>query len=193
MLTSINPLGERGKGNRWAVTASAYVLGSVLGGAAIGLLLGLVGSLLPGPGTATLLVGAAVCLVALLSDLPGPALPGGRRQVDEDWLARYRGWVYGVGYGAQLGFGAITIVTSASTYAAAALALLSGVPWTGLAIGLTFGLVRGLPILTVRSADSPERLRAAARRLSVLAAPARRAVVTVLAAASLTLIVSALT
>ena len=33
--------------------------------------------------------------------------------VHEQWLTRYRGWVYGVGFGAQLGFGLVTIITSA--------------------------------------------------------------------------------
>ncbi len=194
MLTSITPLGERGKGNRWAVTASAYAAGSVLGGATVGLLLGGLGSLLPGPGTVALLLAAGACALALVSDLPRPAwsLPSTGRQVDEDWLTRYRGWVYGVGYGAQLGFGAVTIVTSASTYAAAALALLTGSPWSGLAVGLTFGLVRALPILTVRSTDSPERLRLAARTLQDLATTARRWVVAVLTAATGTLLLTAL-
>ncbi len=47
MLTSITPLGERGRGNRCAVTLTAYVLGCLLGGATTGVLLGALGSLLP--------------------------------------------------------------------------------------------------------------------------------------------------
>jgi hypothetical protein len=72
-------------------------------------------------------------------------LPAWRRQVDRQWLGRYRGWVVGVGFGAQLGFGLVTIVTSATTYAVALLCLLSGDPAVGLAVGGTFGLVRALP------------------------------------------------
>ena len=34
MLTSISPLGERARGNRWVLTVSAYLLGSVVSGAA---------------------------------------------------------------------------------------------------------------------------------------------------------------
>ena len=38
MLSSITPLGERAKGNSWTLTTSAYVVGSLLGGALLGLL-----------------------------------------------------------------------------------------------------------------------------------------------------------
>ena len=53
----------------------------------------------PPPG----LGGAAVLLLAgLLLDrrVGGLRLPTWHRQVDERWLARYRGWVYGLGFGA---------------------------------------------------------------------------------------------
>ena len=32
MLTSISPLGERARGNRWTVTVTMYVVASLLGG-----------------------------------------------------------------------------------------------------------------------------------------------------------------
>src|SRR3954453_19341957 len=105
MLTSISPLGERARGNRWAGTAAVYVVASTLGGVAIGALLGAVGSLFE----VSLLVAAAVCALAAVADLVH-RLPTIHRQVDEDWLSRYRGWVYGAGYGAQLGVGVATIV-----------------------------------------------------------------------------------
>ena len=43
MLSSIHPLGERGKGNRFGLTAGAFVVGSVLGGASTGAVAALVG------------------------------------------------------------------------------------------------------------------------------------------------------
>src|SRR5688572_17754383 len=122
MLTSITPLGERSRGNRYAVTLTAYVLGCLLGGAAIGLLLGTVGSLVPV--LPALLLAGIACLAAALADVRG-WLPLGRRQVDEDWLTSYRGWVYGLGFGLQLGLGVVTIVTSAATVAALAVAFLT--------------------------------------------------------------------
>src|SRR4051794_16357363 len=103
MLTSISPLGERARGNRWSVTVAAYLLGSLLGGAALGALLGAVGELLLGP---LPLIAAGVCVAAAAADLAG-LLPRGSRQVDETWLNRYRGWVYGFGFGAQLGVGVV--------------------------------------------------------------------------------------
>jgi hypothetical protein len=84
--------------------------------------------------------------------------------VDEDWLTRYRTWVYATGFGWQLGTGVVTIVTSAATYAWLALLLLLGLP-AAVVIGAVFGLVRALPLLAGRTATTPERLRDLARRL----------------------------
>jgi hypothetical protein len=158
MLTSITPLGERGRGHRYAVTLTAYVLGCLLGGATIGVLLGAVGVLLPS--LPALLLGGLLCLVAAVADLRGIRL--GRRQVDEDWLARYRGWVYGVGFGYQLGLGVVTVITSAATLVVLGLALLSQSVLGGLAIGLVFGGARALPALLVGRATSHEQLRSLA-------------------------------
>lgn len=159
MLTSINPLGQRGRGHRWGPAASLLITGSVVGGLTTGLVLGALGSLLSPP----LWVGAAACLVALLLDLVG-RVPTGRRQVDEDWLTRYRMWVYSSGFGWQLGTGVVTIVTSAATYAWLALLVVAGLPWAVVG-GAVFGLVRALPMLLVRTVDTPDALRDLARRV----------------------------
>ena len=92
---------------------------------------------------------ALLLLVGLALDLRlgGLSLPSWRRQVDEAWIGRYRGWVVGVGFGAQLGFGVVTIITSSTTYAVVVLAVLSGTPWAGALIGGAFGLVRALPLV----------------------------------------------
>src|SRR3954451_10220119 len=184
MLTSISPLGERARGNRWSVTVAAYLLGSLLGGAAVGGLLGLAGELLLQP---LPLIGAVVCVAAAIADLAG-LLPRGRRQVDEAWLNSYRGWVYGFGFGAQLGVGVVTIVTSAATYAVWALCLLTGSTAAGVAIGATFGLARALPILLLRKATTPVALRAVGARLERLATIAARSTAAVLAGAAVVLV-----
>ncbi len=150
MLSSISPLGERARASRWWVTTTAYVLGSLAGGLALGGLSGLLGSLVPGSVRSSpwaLGLAAALLLLGLVLDLRlgGLSLPSWQRQVDEQWLTRYRGWVYGVGFGAQLGFGLVTIITSSTTYAVVLLALLSGSPGAGLLLGGVFGLVRALP------------------------------------------------
>ena len=163
MLSSISPLGERARASRWWLTTTAYVVASTIGGLLIGGLLGLVGGLVPSSwrgSVSGLLVLAALLLVGLLLDLGvgGLALPTWRRQVDVAWIGRYRGWVTGVGYGAQLGVGLVTIVTSATTYAALLLALWTGTVWAGALVGGLFGLARALPLLVTAGVDSPEDL-----------------------------------
>ncbi len=186
MLSSITPLGERGRSGRWSVTVTAYVLGSALGGAAVGAMLGALGWLLPlevaGVGTAALVLVAVAAALAVLVELGVlPRLPSLHRQVDEDWLHRYRGWVYGFGFGAQLGAGVVTIVTSPTVYLTGALAVLTGVPLRGAAVGVTFGLVRALPVLVARRVTTTARLVAAMRRLSSLEPVGRGAAAVTLA------------
>ncbi len=196
MLTSITPLGERGRASRWGVTVTAYALGSAAGGTAVGALLGLLGQVLPlgrAPvATAVLVAGAA--LLALLVEVGAlPAPPTWRRQVDEDWLHRYRGWVYGVGYGAQLGVGLVTIVTSTSLYVALLLALLTGSAAGGALVGLVLGLGRAVPVLALRNVTTPGRLAAVARRTAALAPLARRAVAAGLAVVAVAAVLQATT
>jgi hypothetical protein len=190
MLTSITPLGERGRRRRWSLTTAWYLLGSTAGGAAVGVLAGVlavvVGKLSSAP-RALVIVGALACAAAALIDARGRRLPSWRRQVDETWLQRYRGWVVGGGFGVQLGFGLVTIVSSASVYAALSLAVLTGSFWSAVAVGTTFGLVRALPLLTVRRVRTGEALAALHRRVNAIAPQARVATVTVLAAGALAL------
>lgn len=165
MLASIHPLGERARGRRWAVTVGAYLLGSTLAAALLGAALGSVGHVLAlTPATTAGLVVAAGAL-ALAADLGAFRLPTIHRQVDKDWLDRYRGWVVGVGFGFQLGLGVVTIVNTAAVYLTLVLALLSGSVVAGAAIGTTFGLVRGLVILVVAPVRRPDQLRLALRRM----------------------------
>ena len=180
MLASIHPLGERARGNRWGLTATAYVVGSVVGGAVLGSFIGFLGQLVglaaPVSPTAAGLLVAAVCATGLLFDLGigGFRLPSLRRQVDEDWLRRYRGWVYGVGFGFQLGLGVVTIVTTATVYATFALAGLSQSAVGGLVVGTTFGLARAVPIALVRRVNETGTLQRFHRRFQAARPPAYR-------------------
>jgi hypothetical protein len=101
-----------------------------------------------------------VIAIGLMIDLgPRPLhVPGPRRQVNEQWLHRYRGWVYGVGFGAQLGVGIATIVSTSAVYATLGAAVLAGSIGWGAAIGATFGAVRGLSILPARRIRRPDDL-----------------------------------
>src|SRR5438132_8202928 len=180
MLASIHPLGERARNSRWGVTVTVYLVGSVAGGATAGAALGLTGraafALLPRAADARGWLVAAASLVAAAIELRlgRLRLPTIRRQVDEDWLARYRGWVYGLGFGYQLGLGAVTIVTTAGVYLAWALALLSGSVGRGAAVGVAFGAARAAPILAMGRVQRPDQLRRLHRGLQRWAGVAAR-------------------
>jgi hypothetical protein len=175
MLASIHPLGERARDRRWGVTVGAYLLGSTVAAGLLGAALGAIGDLPPlTPGTTAALVLAAGTL-ALAADLGAFPLPTIHRQVDKDWLDRYRGWVVGVGFGFQLGLGVVTIVNTAAVYLTLALALLSGSAAAGALVGTTFGLVRALVILVVAPVRRPDQLRRALRRVQAWKSPSQRA------------------
>jgi hypothetical protein len=110
---------------------------------------------------------AALALTGLALDRQsfGLRVPGPRRQVEESWLTRYRGWVYGAGFGAQLGLGFTTIVTASATWIAFACALLSGSPLGGAIVGATYGAVRAVPVLLTARVHEPSGLRMLMRRL----------------------------
>ncbi|MDQ4091468.1 MAG: hypothetical protein M3163_14375 [Actinomycetota bacterium] len=165
MLASIHPLGERARDRRWGVTVGAYLIGSTLAAALLGAVLGAVGALLPLGPTSTAVAVAGAGALALAADLGAFRLPTVHRQVDKDWLDRYRGWVVGAGFGFQLGLGVVTIVTTAAVYLTLALALLTGSVGAGAVVGTTFGLVRGLVILVVARVRRPDQLRLALRRV----------------------------
>lgn len=178
MLSSITPLGERGRAQRWWLTVTAYILGSTLGGAVVGALLGLLGTPLRAAGLVGAVLGAVVvglATIALVFDAARARLrlPRYGRQVNEDWMSRYRGWVYGGGYGLQLGAGLTTIVTAALVYLVFLLCLLSGSWVVGAVLGATFGLTRGVVVLTARRVQDPDGLVAFHRRLQAVAPAAR--------------------
>jgi hypothetical protein len=185
MLSSISPLGERARHNRWVVTVGWYVAASTVTAAAIGAALGALGGTLGVSGPARFAACAVAAVVAAGADASGHRLPGPRRQVNEDWLGRYRGWVYGAGFGAQLGAGVTTIVTSATVWLVLAAELMAGSAASGLAVGAAFGAVRALPLAASWRVRSHGMLLDAQRRLAAQAPVARRVTVaaTVVAAA----------
>ncbi len=180
MMATINPLGERGRGNVFWRTAAAFLVGCVLGGWALGVLGAATGMLaglaLEGSAAAFLLMAATVVLVAGLAELAAWPVPTVHRQVDETWVGRYRGWVYGAGFGVQLGSGLTTTVTTAAVYATAGLALVLGVAgevgWAQLT-GMAFGLARAAPVLTGWKLSDPQSVRQRAARAADVAGTVR--------------------
>jgi hypothetical protein len=172
MLASITPLGERGRRSHWGITMSAFVAGATLAGAGAGALLGALGSIaLPAHSTLAVLA-LAIAVAVVLDGLPR-AVPGPRRQVDERWLDRYRGWVYGAGYGAQLGLGVTTIVSSAATYVALVAAFLTASAPAGAIVLGCFGAVRGITPLSAAGVRSQRQLLDFHRALARWRAPVR--------------------
>jgi len=170
MLATLTPLGERSRGSSWPLTATAFAIGTVGAGALSGAALAAAGSLLPASDAWRTGAFGVVLVAALLVDATPlqRCLPVTRRQVNEDWLARYRGWVYGVGFGAQLGLGFATFVSCAAVYATIAAEFLSGHPVTGAVIGAVFGATKALSLVPSRTARDPASLIALHRRLTAL-------------------------
>ncbi|MGH9278400.1 MAG: hypothetical protein ACRD12_09905 [Acidimicrobiales bacterium] len=176
MLASIHPLGERSRRQPWKLTVGAYLIGTVGAAAAVGLGLGWLGSHLhpPSAGLAVLIGGLAAIGVVLDLGPAGLTVPTIHRQVDEEWLSQYRGWVYGGGYGVQLGLGVVTVVNSFTIYLALVLALLAGSGGAGLLVGTAFGLARGATILAAADVRDPDRLHRLHRRLAAWEPASRR-------------------
>ena len=160
---------------------TAFVFGGIVGGAALGGGLGWLGAVartrFGWTAAASLVALAAIAILGAAFDLRllPVALPGVHRQVDERWLQRYRGWVYGLGFGFQLGFGVLTIVVSSAIYTAFAAAFLSGSVLRGAVIGAAFGLFRTAIVFVVAEVRRPDQLVAVDRRLRRLDGPSRRA------------------
>ena len=127
---------------------------------------------------------AVLAAVTVASDLNlgGFRLPSHTRQVNESWLDEFRSWVYGGGFGWQIGVGLATYVTTAAVYLMIAMAALTGDAARRVRLMTGFGFVRGLAVLLGRRLTSPERLFALHRRLAELLPTAQRAIVLVQAA-----------
>lgn len=172
LIAQIHPLGERGRRNNWWVTISAFTVGAIIGGGAIGALFGWVGSLLPEMTAATALTGTALlAAVAGALDLGGVTPAGLRRQVNEHWIGHYRGWVYGSAFGLQLGLGFTVFIMSWGYFAILGAALLGGSAAFGALVGAVFGLARGGALMTARYIDRPSRLSSFHTRMASLRAP----------------------
>ncbi|MGI8665290.1 MAG: hypothetical protein ACR2N4_04570 [Jatrophihabitans sp.] len=168
MVSAINPLSERGRGNRYPLTVAWFIAGSVAGGLLLGGCAAVPAWLLRVlPDPAALLVAALGCLVTIAADrrVGGFALPSHPRQVNERWLMQYRRWLYASGFGFQIGTGFATYIMTAATYLLVFLAGLGGSPAFALLTGLVFGLVRGAAVLLSWRCRTPEALRALHRRL----------------------------
>lgn len=186
MLSTITPFAERSRGHRYPVTASWFVAGSVLGGLTLGGLGAGLAAAVAATGVspdsawlAGMVALAAGVTAAIDGDVFGRLIPIWRRQVNDQWLARYRSWVYGVGFGWQIGVGVATYIMTAAVFLLVVMAATSVSPVAALALCVLFGLARGLAVLLTAKADNPARLRALHQRFDAAGSAVRLAVIAV--------------
>jgi hypothetical protein len=170
MLSSITPLSEAGRGHRYWATVSWFLVGALSGGLTLGAVAALGATAVGSLGFSSTASAALVLLaglVTLASDLRlgGFHLPENPRQVERSWLDRYRPWIYGLGFGWQLGVGVATYVMSASVYLMVVVAAATGEPSLALGIVTMFGLIRGLAILPAAGVRTPGDLGELHRRI----------------------------
>jgi cytochrome c biogenesis protein CcdA len=185
MLSTITPMTEVAKGHRFRVTAWWYVVGATLGGLSLGLLLAGPAALfgrLTLPEETRLLVVALGALVGVMSDgrLFGFQLPGHDRQVNERWLDRYRSWIYGVGFGWQIGFGLSTYIMTAGVYLLVVSAVASGSVFGAVLLCTLFGVIRGLAVFSAADITSQDSMADFHRRFESWRQPVRKAMIAVL-------------
>jgi hypothetical protein len=184
MLSQLTPVGEASRGYRYRTTATWFVIGAVVGGATLGAVMAALAAAVSSVGLgATALLGVAAGLAvfgaAIDTGVLGIAPPFYKRQVNEYWLARYRAWVYGSGFGWQIGAGVTTYIMTAAVFLTIALGALTAGPWAALVVGVFFGLVRGLAVLLTARRRTTAELFALHRRFDELGEPVRRAVIVV--------------
>ena len=179
MLSTITPMAEAGWGHSFRSTSVWFVLGSVAGGLTLGGLMAGIAFAAESVGVDSYLalgVVSAASLVTSASDarLGGFHLPGHDRQVNERWLDRYRSWVYGAGFGWQIGVGLATYIMTAGVYLLVLTGGLSADPVAALCVGALFGLVRGLAVYLAAGLNSIEKLHAFHARFEAMRDPVRQ-------------------
>jgi hypothetical protein len=185
MLSTITPVTEASRQRRYGLTVAWFLLGAVAGGATLGVLaagLALAVGAVDPTTTATLGVLAGMALVAAAFDARslGITLPGHGRQVNESWLTRYRSWVYGLGFGWQIGVGLATYIVTAAVYLTVIAAALTGSAPVAFGICVAFGVVRGLAIFLGVRLSTQQRLIAFHRRFEAAREPSRRVTIAAL-------------
>ena len=164
------------RGRAWSslrATVSWFLFGSILGGLTLGAVAALGAMGVAGLGmsaNASAVVVLVAGLIAVASDLGigGFRLPANPRQVERTWLDRYRPWIYGLGFGWQLGVGVATYVMSASVYLMVVVAAATGEPWLALAVVTLFGLLRGMAVLPAATVRTPADIGRLHRRIERL-------------------------
>lgn len=184
MLSQLTPVGEASRGYRYRTTAAWFVLGAIVGGATLGVVTAALAAAVSAFGaSSTTLLGIAAVLAVVAAGVDagvfGISPPFFKRQVNEYWLGRYRAWVYGTGFGWQIGAGITTYIMTTAVFLTVALAALTAGPVAAMVIAVTFGLARGLAVLLTARLRTTAEIYSLHRRFHALGEPVRRAVVVV--------------
>jgi hypothetical protein len=184
MLSQITPVAEAGRRQRFGRTASWFVAGAVLGGLCLGAVMAVAARAYSASGfdatpTIALVVAGALATAAFDTRLLGFGPPFICRQVNEEWLSKYRPWVYGGGFGWQIGVGVATYVMTAAVPLMILLGALTAKPAAALMIAVVFGLARGLAVLIGARNRTPAALVAFHRRFDAWTEPVRQGVIAV--------------
>jgi hypothetical protein len=182
MLSQITPVAEAARGHKFGRTAAFFLVGALLGSLTLGLAIAVGAALFAAAdlGTDTTIALVAVCaaLGAVVdTHVLGFGPPFLRRQVNEDWLMRYRPWVYGGGFGWQIGFGLSTYVMTAAVGVMILLGALSASPAAAVLVAVVFGLARGSAVFLGVPLRTRPALYAFHRRFHAAAEPVRQAVI----------------
>lgn len=182
MLSQITPMAEAGRRRKFGRTASWFVAGAVLGGLTLGsaIAAGAVAFAASGLDHTAAIAAVACCAfvgATVDTQVLGFGPPFLRRQVNQDWLVNYRSWVYGGGFGWQIGVGVTTYVMTAAVPLMIVVGALGARLSAAVAIGVTFGLVRGLAVLMGARLRTPAALATFHRRFEALAEPVRQSVI----------------
>jgi hypothetical protein len=182
MLSQITPMAEAGRQQKFARTAGWFIAGAVLGGAMLGCViagaaLAIAAADLSRSATVAIVVVLAPVAAAIDAQLFGFGPPFLTRQVNDEWLSTYRAWVYGGGFGWQIGTGVTTYVMTAAVPLMIVVGALSGNAWAAVAIGTGFGLARGLAVLLGARLRTPAALIEFHRRFDAWGEPVRQSVI----------------
>jgi hypothetical protein len=190
MLSQITPLGERSRNHKFWFTASWFIAGAIAGGATFGLLIAALAALVSAIGVAASTAAGLAAVLALLAaasdaHVLGFGPPFFRRQVNETWLPKYRSWLYGLGFGWQIGAGFATYIMTTAVLLTIALGALTASPLAGFALGVLFGTVRGLAVLLAARITTPAALASFHQRFDALGPTVQRVVIGVQAAVAI--------
>jgi hypothetical protein len=182
MLSQITPIAETARGNRFGRTAAWFVAGGVAGGCTLGAAMAAGAAIaraaeLTTAGALAAIAAGAIVTAALDARVFRIAPPFLRRQVNEDWLANYRSWVYAGGFGWQIGVGVSTYIMTAAVFLVMGVGVVGASPPGALALGVFFGLLRGLAVLLGAPLRTSAALLEFHRRFDAAAEPVRLAVV----------------